>query len=124
MNSFIDTLNDCGVRARPTTYLDKDDERWISLIQDVLLLPQDGLERPKLQVFEGNPGIVTDIQQVQWQKIRNEDAIYRPKLDITKKDFLAALKYALASNLSFQKKRARIHGPRPEEVNWRGEYGY
>jgi len=118
--SFIEVLNENGVRARATTYEDKDDERWMQLIQDVLYIPDPAegqITIPKLRIFEGNPGITTDIENVQWLKLKNQD-MYRNKLDITKKDFLAALKYALAANLTFQKPRAKIHRS-SKPLNWR-----
>lgn len=95
--SFIDVINDAGVRARPTTYADKDDERWITGIQEALYCDDKVKPMPQLQIFEGNFGIVSDIENVQWIKIKHTES-FRPKLDISKKDYLACLKYILASN--------------------------
>lgn len=108
--SFIEVMNIEGVRARATTFEDKKDESWLMRIQDVLAIPTSpdnfGQRIPKLRIRQGNHGIVSDIESVQWMKYRNIDE-YKPKLDISNKDYLAALKYALASNLSFMKGRQR-----------------
>jgi len=109
--SFIDVLNEEGVRARATSFHDKSEETWIMKIQEVLTLPPEpdnfGQRVPLLRVVEGNAGIIKDIETVSWTKIRNEDA-YKPKLDIRNKDYLACLKYALATNLSpIKRKSAR-----------------
>ena len=96
--SFIDILNEAGVRCRPTTYADKSDEVWINGIQDALYCEESTM--PKLRIFEGNYGIIDDIENVQWLKIRHSES-FKPKLDISKKDYLACLKYCLASNPIF-----------------------
>lgn len=111
-HSFIQILNDENVRVRATTWDDKHDEDFIARIQDVLAVPTKpnnfGDHTPRLRIFRGNPGIVNDIENVQWVKHRDIDE-YKPKLDITNKDFLSALKYALATNLSFDKQKAKIY---------------
>lgn len=110
--SFIQILNDEGLRVRATTWDEKSDEDFISRIQDVLVIPTEpnnfGDFIPKLRFFQGNPGIVNDIENVQWVKHRDVDE-YKPKLDITNKDFLSALKYALSTNLTFNKHKAPIY---------------
>lgn len=109
--SFIDVLNDIGVRARSTRYEDKNDEVWIMKIQEVLKTPEEpdnfGQQIPTLRVYNHCRGIISDIESVSWQKFRNED-IFKPKLDITNKDYLAALKYALACNLSPSKVKTKV----------------
>jgi hypothetical protein len=104
--SFIEVLKDEGIPVRATTYKDKLDEDWIQRIQECLQIPLEannfGQKLPKLRFLEGNPGIVGDVETVQWVKIRNADE-YKPKLDISQKDFLACLKYALATNLYVDK---------------------
>ena len=107
LSSFIEVLNDEGVRARATRYADKNDEVWMEMIQEVLYI-DDKVKGavPKLRIFKGNSGIITDIENVQWTKVKNMDA-YKPKLDITKKDYLATLKYALAVKPSVKRQRAR-----------------
>lgn len=112
LRSFIDVCNGVGLRARATSYQDKNDEAWIAAIQEILAIEEG--EAPDLQIFDHNAGIIADIENVQWLKLRNQDH-YKPKLDISKKDFLACLKYALATRLRFNKKRGRImktHGGR------------
>lgn len=122
MDSFIEVLNDHGVRARATRYDDKNDEIWITRIQNALYIPKKGIDIPKLRIFEGNKGIISDIENVQWVKYKNEE-MYRPKLEISKKDYLAALKYALSANMSYSKPRARIYKVGPS-VNWRDRSSY
>ena len=94
--SFIQVLNEEGVRARATTYDEKQDDAFIARIQDALVIPDGGI--PKLRIFSGNFGILTDIKNVTWVKYKGLDE-YKPKLDISNKDYLSCLKYALASNL-------------------------
>lgn len=110
--SFIQVLKDESIQVRATTWDDKNDEDFIQRIQDVLAVPLEpnnfGDCIPKLRVMRGNPGIVSDFQNVQWVKHRNLDE-YKPKLDITNKDYLSCLKYALATNLTFNKTKARVY---------------
>jgi hypothetical protein len=120
--SFIQVLKDRGIRVRATTYNEKQDEAFIQMIQEVLLLPSEpdnyGRERPpRLTIFDGNPGIVADIESVEWQKYRNIDE-FKPKLGIESKDFLSCLKYALATQPRFDKRLGtRIHRPEAP-VSW------
>ncbi len=113
--SFIQVLKDEGIRLRPTRWKDKHDEDWIQRIQDNLLIPevedQFGQKRPRLQIVEHCRGIVENIENVQWVKMRNHDE-YKPTLDITSKDYLACLKYALAASPRFISGRDRIIKPR------------
>ncbi len=112
--SFIQQLRDHGVPVRATSWEDKNDEDFIERIQSSLVIPKEpnnmGRFIPRLRIFRGNPGIAGDIQNVQWLKIRNQDE-YKPKLDITNKDFLSCLKYALATNLTPHKSKARVYRP-------------
>lgn len=98
--SFIQVLNEYRVRVRATSYKDKNDEDFISRIQETLVIPKtkDNLGRkiPKLRVFEGNMGIVRDIENVSWQKWKHSN-LTKPKLEIGNRDYLACLKYALSS---------------------------
>jgi hypothetical protein len=100
--SFIQVLQEEGVRVRATTYEDKSDEDWIARIQDVLKVPDEpnnfGQRRPKLQVLDCCDQLIRDIENVQFIRQRGTED-YKPRLDITHKDMLAALKYALACNL-------------------------
>jgi hypothetical protein len=109
--SFLDILREERVHVRPTRYDEKQDDAWIERIQSVLAVPaepdQFGQKRPKLLIMEGNPGIIADIEQVQWTKHRNVDE-FKPKLDITNRDYLSALKYSLAASLAPDAGRATI----------------
>lgn len=113
-SSFVQILNDEGVRTRVTSYLDKSDEDFIDRIQSVLVIPNIpnsfGQKIPKLRIFVGNFGIIGDIENVQWTRYKNYEE-FKPKLDITNKDFLSCLKYALATNLSYNKTKAAIYRP-------------
>jgi hypothetical protein len=109
--SFISVLQEEGVRVRATSWDDKSDEDFIERIQTALAIPdkpENGGERiPKLRIWMGNPGIVQDIENVQWIKVKNME-LFKPKLDISNKDWLACLKYALASNMAFSKHKESI----------------
>lgn len=110
--SFIQVLQREGVRVRATSYKDKSDEDWITRIQDVLAIPEEpnnfGQRLPKLRLLSGNVGIIGDIETVQWAKYRNLDE-YKATLDIGAKDYLACLKYALATNLHVKKEKDRAY---------------
>lgn len=112
--SFSQVLRENGVLTRPTTWLDKNDEDFIERIRNALFIPEEddnfGKRTPKLRIFSGNNGIVSDIENVQWVKMRDHDE-FKPKLDITDKDFLSTLKYALASNLSPWKGKVKCYRP-------------
>lgn len=109
--SFIRVLNDEGVRCRPTTYDEKQDEGFIQMIQDVLALPLEannfGKIEPKLKIVASCSGIIADIETVQWERYRNSEE-HKPKLAISKKDFLACLKYALAAQPRFNKGSEKV----------------
>lgn len=108
--SFSDVLRACGVPARSTSYREKQDEAFIQKIRQVLEIPDEednmGKQTPTLLVFEGNPGIVTDIRNVQWLKYKGLDE-FKPKLDISNKDYLACLKYALSTPIILMGKTGR-----------------
>lgn len=102
--SFADVLRQRGIPVRATDFEDKNDEDFIQRIQQVLEVPEDpdnfGRRRPKLAIVEGNDGIIDDIETCQWQKYRQHE-LFKPKLDISSKDRLACLKYALATSIAF-----------------------
>lgn len=108
-------------RARATSFDDKNDEDFIERIQEILTVPTEpdnyGQTIPKLRVFEGNRGICTDIEEVQWMMDKRLNST-KPKLDIQNKDWLACLKYGLTSNLYFRKTHARPYR------RTRGAYGF
>ena len=127
--SFIQILNEEGIQVRPTTWKEKSDEDFISRIQDILKVPDEpdnfGAVVPQFRSYEGCRGLIMNIEQVQWERNRLQET-YKPKLDITQMDYLAALKYALATNLSYKKlnlkpfyfcKKAYGFQPRPKVVN-------
>lgn len=97
--SMSDVLRKYGVPVRSTQYQDKDDEEFMFRIKQVLEIPETGLKVPILAIMEGNPGIVSDIETTCWLRHRNQEG-FKPKLDISMKDRLASLKYALATTIS------------------------
>lgn len=111
MLSFIACLKDAGVRARATTYDEKQDDAWINMIQDVLIVPTEpdnmGNRHPRLRILDNCRGLINDIETVSWEKVKQEE-LYKPKLDIKKRDHIAALKYALAAQPRFDQGRERI----------------
>jgi hypothetical protein len=115
--SFLDVLKENGVRARSTNFQEKNDENFIQSIQQILELPGQkdnfGRQLPKLRIVTGNKGIIGDLEQVEWTKYRNIDE-YKPKLNITNRDYLACLKYALSTNVSvIPSKRRVVHSKNP-----------
>lgn len=101
--SFSEKLRSRGVPVRATSYDDKSDGNFIERIRQVLEIPDQkdnfGRKLPKLAIVEGNYGIISDIEMVSWQRYKGLEE-HKPKLDISNKDFLACLKYALATNIS------------------------
>jgi hypothetical protein len=101
--SFIQVLNEEGVRARATSYKEKEDEAFISRIQDALLLPEEpdsfNQRVPKLRVVSTCTETISDIRNVQWARDRGVAGENKPKLEISNRDMLACVKYALATNL-------------------------
>lgn len=101
--SMGDKLRQRGVPVRSTSYDDKNDADFIQNIQQVLEVPDEkdsfGRRSPKLAIIEGNTGIIDNIESVQWLKYRNQE-MFKDKLDITQKEYLACLKYAMKSNLT------------------------
>jgi hypothetical protein len=98
--SFIQVLNDFGIRVRSTTYEEKGDDLWIERIRSALAIPKEsdnfGEVIPALRIFRTCDRIVKDIQNVAWLRYKNLEE-NKPKLDISNKDYLATLKYALAA---------------------------
>lgn len=116
--SFIEVLNEefrikgYNIRARATTFKEKSDEDFVERIKDVLLIPETannfGQKVPKLRVLEGCKEVISDIENAGWQRDRkaNEN---KPKLEISNKDALACLKYALAASPWAGKDKARVY---------------
>jgi hypothetical protein len=113
--SFISVLQEEGVRVRPTSYDEKVDAEWITRLQTALLIPTDpnnfGQCVPKLRFLHHCRQSISDIKNVAWQKVKNVDE-YKPTLEISNKDALSCLKYALAANLFY----AKPHKTKPMRV--------
>lgn len=135
--SFIDVANEVLKkaelpRARATTYKDKSDEEFVERIRDCLLIPDDGTP-PKLRFFRGRPGIIQDVRNVQWGRYAKHRGVddNKPSLDISNKDYLSCLKYALAANLYYKKPHNIVYRrrtgpatygarrPRSYQMKWR-----
>lgn len=99
-------------RARATTYEEKSDEDFIQRIQDCLALPDEpnnfGQIVPKLRVLDTCRGSIGDIENVQWKRDRAHEQ-NKPSLEISNRDFLSCLKYALACNVRFNKHKDRAY---------------
>lgn len=112
--SFSEIMKQEGIQGRGTTFKDKSDEDFVTRIQEALTVPKTpnnfGMYTPKLRIVEGNPGIVKDIKNVSWQKDKKTD-LNKGKLEISNRDYLAACKYGLASNLTPAKGKERVHKP-------------
>lgn len=124
--SFSEKLREQGVRLRSTSFKEKSDEDFISKIKQVLEIPSetDGFGRkvPILAIFDNCPGIIRDIENVQWKK-RRKDEGFQEKLEISNKDWLACLKYALTTQIAHMTstlKRPRIK--RSGRSPWSGAY--
>lgn len=129
--SFIQVLRDHGIRARATSYEDKKDEEWIERIKGALEIPEEpdnyGSKVPNLRVFSSCAQVYREFKNVSWLKYKNHE-FNKPKLDISNKDYLAALKYALASaaSASSQLNRGLSHrislGSKSSKVGIRARY--
>lgn len=110
--SFIQVLRDEGVRVRATTFDEKSEEDWMARIADVLKMPAEpdnmGRRRPKLMVSADCSQLIRDIENVQWLRQKGTES-FKPKLDISHKDALACLKYALACQLTFTKRKEHAY---------------
>lgn len=99
-------------RARATSYAEKSDEDFVERIRDSLAIPAKpdnfGRRLPKLLVTRRCPGLIGDIESVQWKRDKKNDQ-NAPALDIAKKDYLACLKYGLATNLYHKKGKEKVY---------------
>lgn len=99
-------------RARATSYDEKSDEDFIDRIQDALVMPTEannfGLLIPKLRLLDTCGGSISDIENVQWKRDRSLDQ-NKPALEISNRDWLACIKYGLACNIYFDKKKGRAY---------------
>lgn len=98
--SFIEKLNECGVRARATRFEEKSHEDLIDRMRQVLVCDP----KPRLRVFNTCEPLAIDIETVGWQRNRTTGE-YAPKLATGTKDFLSCLGYALATGLTYDKVR-------------------
>lgn len=126
--SFSDVLRLCGIPVRSTDFDDKNDEDFIQRIQQVLEIPEQvdnfGRKQPKLAIVAGNDGIIDNVETAQWQKYRQHE-LFKPKLDISSKDYLACLKYALKTSIAFVSdvgKLPKVKRSRPSP--WGGARSY
>lgn len=105
-------LKKIGKRARATTFEEKLDEDFIERIRDALLLPDEpdnfGQYAPQLRFVDDCVGSISDVENVQWAKDKSSDE-NKPKLEISNRDFLSCLKYALACNIYFSKPKERAY---------------
>jgi hypothetical protein len=128
--SFIQVLNrtwqeeGTQLRIRPTTYNEKLDEAWIQRIQEALLIPDEpdqlGNRIPELRVFDTCKGTIFDIENAAWYKVRLSEEV-KPKIDMTKRDFLSCLKYGLAAQPRGNMTKQRILRSSPSP--WSGAAG-
>jgi hypothetical protein len=119
--SFIEVLQNNGIRVRATSYDEKDATDFLTRLQEGLFIPEKG--EPMLQILIGLPGIVKDIENVGWKRQKGTED-YQPKLEIGNTDYLACLKYALAANLTYDNsKRKIIRTPRPSPWAGNGKIG-
>lgn len=115
--SFIEVLNKNGVRVRATTYDEKSADDFMERLQEGLFIPANG--EPLLQFILGkSAGVVKDIENVQWKKQKGTEE-FQAKLEIGNTDYLACLKYALATNLTFENAKRKIIKP-PNKSPWAG----
>ncbi len=106
--SFIEVLTSMGIRVRATSFDDKADDAFLTRLQEGLFIPDLG--EPVLKFLNTCIGIIRDIENVAWKPIKGTET-YQPKLEISNRDYLACLKYALASNLTYDNARRKIHKP-------------
>jgi hypothetical protein len=75
----------------------------MDMIKSALELPENpnyfGQKVPQLRIFDDCMGIRRDLENVVWTRYKGLEE-NKPKLDISDKDYLATLKYALATDIS------------------------
>jgi len=100
--SFIAVLNECGIKARATTFEDKSHEDAVERIRAMLALEDSGpplFERsPRLRfVEEAVQKTYTELKNIAWVYDKKRE-VNKPKLDSGKLDYYSALTYALSSS--------------------------
>lgn len=118
--SFIEVLNEEGIRIRATTYDEKKDDDFLERIQDALYIGPSGAS--KLKILNNCIGLIKDIENCSWQPIKNSET-YKPKLEIGNRDFLACLKYALAVNLTFDSSSRKVRASYSKRSSFMGKKG-
>ena len=112
-DSFIQTLQKAGVPVRSTSFKEKSEDAWIQNIRDLLKVRDTRIgKRPGLYVFNDLLQVQNEFESVMWarNKQTGETMGY---LDISNKDFLSCLKYALAAP-PFSKRIAEVYTrPKP-----------
>ncbi|MHA1834077.1 MAG: terminase large subunit domain-containing protein [Candidatus Baldrarchaeia archaeon] len=110
--SFIKVLQNERIPVRATSYNEKLDEIFIDKIRNVLAIPTDpdnyGRCTPELRIFSHCTGCINDIENVEWTKQRITDE-NKTKLEISNRDYLACIKYCLATNPNFGKGKQRVY---------------
>lgn len=117
-NVFNEVMSQHGLgRARATSYDDKSDEAFIDRIQDGLYIENEG-DIPKIRVLSTCKGSIGDFENVQWKRDKNAGQ-NKPTLEISNRDWLACIKYGLACNLYFEKRKDRAYytNKKPYGVN-------
>lgn len=113
--SFIQVFNEEMRGGRATTFDEKSDEGLIERFRNLLQVPDKpnnfGQFLPRLQILEGCPGIVRDIENVSFLKYKDLD-MQKEKLDMRNTDFLSCLKYGLATGVHYNKGNARAYKPK------------
>ncbi len=98
MLSFIDVVNKQGRRLRSTTFKEKGEDMWVQNLRH-LLTPRDtnfGKKMPNLFIFDDLLEIINEFESVMWKRNR-ADEMLKGHLEISNKDLLSCLKYAIAS---------------------------
>lgn len=118
--SFIQVLGDKGLRVRPTTYKEKSEDSWVQNLRDLLPVRNTNLgEMPGLLVFKSCTGIINEFESVMWARNRQNEEL-KGRLDISNKDLLSCLKYALATPPMFHRITSIYRRPRPTTYGGRG----
>lgn len=99
--SFIQVLNDCGIRARATTFDEKSHEDAVNRIREMLALEDSGPplheKLPRIRFIEGEtPRTYKELKNIAWIYDKKRE-LNKPKLDSAKLDYFSALTYALSS---------------------------
>lgn len=99
--SFIQILNECGIKARATTFDEKSHEDAVNRIREMLALEDAGPpifdKSPRLRFIEDEtPRSYKELKNISWIYDKKRE-LNRPKLDSAKLDYFSALTYALSS---------------------------